>query len=67
LVIKYGFVNMVGVEKEKNKSKRNETKTYVLQIEDSMNIHNTGFKDLPHPGRGKKGLEDFLLSLEKTL
>jgi len=32
-----------------------------------MNIHNTGFKYLPHPGRGKKGSEDFLLSLGKTL
>jgi hypothetical protein len=66
LVIKYGFVNMVGVEKEKNKSKRNETKTYVLQIEDSMNIHNTGFKDLPHPGRGKKRIRGFSPKLGKN-
>jgi hypothetical protein len=55
------------LKKEKGKPKKNETKTYVLQVEDSINIPNTSLQDLPHPGRGKKGLEDFLLNLGKTL
>jgi hypothetical protein len=54
---------MVGSEKEKSEPKRNQTKTYVLKVEDSINILNTGFKDFPHPGQGKKGLVVYLINL----
>ena len=53
--------------KKERVNQKNETKTYVLQIKDTMNIHNTGFKDLLHPGRGKKGSEDFLDCIELHL
>jgi hypothetical protein len=56
---------MVGVAKQKRKPKRNETNPCVLQVEDSISILNTGFKDFPHPGRGKKNL--FSLVWEKPL
>ena len=49
------------LKKEKGKPKKNETKTYVLQVEDSINIPNTSLQDLPHAGRGKKRIRGFSL------
>ena len=58
LVIKYIFVSMVGVAK-KRVNQTEMIQTRVLQVEYSINILNTGFKDFQHPERGKNKIRGF--------
>ena len=58
LVIKYIFVSMVVVAKKRvNQTEMRQTR--VLQVEYSINILNTGFKDFKHPERGKNKIRGF--------